>query len=430
MRSVERVQEIIDARIARRTPEPAIEAPALLLPDNPPELEALPYGAGLLQDYVYGRMIYPDRHTAGIVALSLIGSTAQRTITVESFGGLALNEFVMVLAPTSRGKEDLRAPFGVLHEKLTEGQLVAAYLPAVHHAMPASQQGLHQLLEADPSVLFLADEVGEWLAHTGTDSHKQACLGHLMQSYTRGLGTLAAPHAITREYKPVRHPRVSILATSTPERLLEALNRSHADSGAYNRLLLFVANLERLPKRYSGQRYRPTPAEVEVLRWIGKLPPTAMRFDEAAWDLYVERDAAVIEQLKFDDPHLAGRLSEQAIKIAACLALSDQRISITIADMATAFAIREGMYHRVRALATHDGSLDGLHATGAALAQVQKLFERRPSIYLSRLPSLSRRYGALSVAEQQAVIRALVSAGIVEHHETRKGLLVSLVSQT
>ncbi|MCC5794954.1 MAG: hypothetical protein JJT85_09490, partial [Chromatiales bacterium] len=187
-------------------------------------------------------------------------------------------------------------------------------------------------------------------------------------------------------------------------------------------------NLERLPKRYSGQRYRPTPAEVDVLDWIGKLPPTAMRFDEDAWQLFCEHDAAVIEQLKFDDPHLAGRLSEQAIKIAAYLALSDQRIRISAQDMTIAFAIREGLYYRVRALATHDGSLDGLHATGAALAQVQGLFERHSGIYLSRLTTMSRRYAALSVAEQQAVIRALISAGIAEHHETRKGFLVSLVS--
>lgn len=410
---------------------PAADAPqpdaTLLLPSNPPELARLPHGLGVLQDYVHGRMLYPCPHTAGVIAFALVTTTAQRNVTVASFAGLGLNEYFVVLAPTSRGKEDLRGPFPALHEALRKEVLEVAYLPAIHHAMPASQQALHQLLEQDPSALVLADEFAEWLAHTSTDPHKQAALGHAMQAYNRALGTLAAPHAVTREYQPVKHPRLSILATSTPERLLEAANRGHADSGAYNRLFLFAADLERIPKRYEGQRYTPSEAEVSVLRWIGNLPPTRMDFAPDAWRFFCEHDAEVIEPLKFDDPHLAGRLSEQAIKMAAAVALSDRRITIEADDLRIAFAIREGIYQRVRALATHDGSLDGLHASGAALKQVQKLFERHPELYLSRLSTLSRRYAALSVQEQTVVIRALESAGICERQAERKGLLVSLV---
>ena len=408
-------------------PEPS-EAkinPDDLLPGFPDELLTLPHGLGDLQDWIHGRMKYPSRATSGIAAFATLTAFAQSHITVDSFGGVGLNEQYMVLAPTGFGKEDLRSPVTVLADEIGAGQRLN--LSRVQWSAPSSLQGLHGLLEDHPAQFFLSDEFAEWIVQTARDQHKQAALGYLMQLYTKALSTVNAPAAITQKYEPVRRPRVSVLATSTAERILESMTLSHADSGAYNRWVIFIAEQCRIDKRYTGLVFRPPQDVVDLVGTVAAYPETEMTFTADAWQYFIERDSTVIEPLKFDDNHLAGRLSEQALKLAALVALSAYRTEITADDMRVAYAIREGLYHRVRALANHDGAMSGMHTTGQALEQVREILRRRESVYKSRLPSLSRKYKGLSVQERHAVLAALYESGEIADAKERRGVIVSQV---
>src|SRR3546814_12993035 len=60
-----------------------------------------------------------------------------------------------------------------------------------------------------------------------------------------------------------------------------------------------------------------------------------MRFDAGAQALYEKHDAEVLDPLKFSDHRLAGRLNEQAFKLAALLALFDKRTVISAGDLST-----------------------------------------------------------------------------------------------
>ena len=392
----------------------------LILPAFPDDLLALPHGLGELQAWILDYMTYPSPAMAGLTAWATLAHFAMPTVRIDSRRGLGTNEQFLLLAPTGFGKEDLRTPFEALTHALEErprpagANLWLSGLPTVQHSAPASQQGLHKLLEAHRAQTFLSDEFAEWLGHAATDSHKQQALGHIMQAYGRAFGTLAAPAAVTTTYKPVAFPRVLVFATSTAERMLEVMTASQADSGALNRFVILAGEQDRVPKRYdvAESSYTPPTAVVDLIAWIVSLPDdTRVTFDEGARQLYQAHDAAVLDPLKFRDNRLAGRLNEQAFKLAALIALSDRRTVVGPRDLDIAYKVREGIYHRTASLIGSDGALSGMHTTGRAVEQLRQHLASKAAIYRSNLPKLSRQFAKLSVGEQEAVIRALVTEG-------------------
>jgi len=300
----------------------------------------------------------------------------------------------------------------------------------IRHAAPASAQGIHQIMEENRSTCFLSDEFAEWLRLSHTDAQKQAGLGYLMQAYTKALGIIEPGHAVTRKYEPVEKPRLSIFATSTAEAMFSTLTRDQADSGAYNRWVMFAGDTELPPKRYTGQVYEPNQTLINFIAWVKEIKPRKeIKFTSAGLEAFIQLDSNMAEPIKRKDGVLGGRLAEQAIKMAGLIALSDKRFQIEPSDLQSAFNIRIGLYQRAAALARHEGSLDGLHSTGQAMQQLVEQFEKRPSIYRSQLKSLSRRYASLSVNEQRVVVDALVSEGVVEIDPARRAVLVSKIHQ-
>jgi hypothetical protein len=427
---VEQLKIASDARKAAAN-EPVSHA----LPAFPAELLALPHGLGYLQQWILGYMTHPSPATAGMCALATLAHFSMAHLKIDSRDGLGLNEQYLVLAPTGFGKEDLRKPFPKITASLETMQappgrnLWLSQLPKLQYSAPASQQGLHRLLEEHSAQTFLADEFAEWLSHAASDSHKQQALGHVMQAYSKAFGTLAAPAVASKEngYTAVENPRVLIFATSTPERILETINASQADSGALNRFLIFVSEQDRIPKRYdvTAKNYEPPQGVIDLVAWIIGLPDdTVIGLSEDARAYYVAHDSAVIDPLGFKDPRLAKRLGEQAFKIAALIALSDRRVTIEERDLAIAYAIREGLYHRAASLIGHDGAISGMHPTGRAIEQIRQRLETSPFVYRSQLPKLSRQFAKLSVSEQQAVVQSLQHQGFAR---VEGGKLVSLL---
>lgn len=414
-------EQLQRARDARKAPA---SSGAVILPAFPDELLALPGGLGDLQAWILGYMSHPSPAAAGIAAIATLSHFAMDRIGVDSRSGLGLNEQFLLLAPTGFGKEDLRKPFEILAEALPKhrpagaGNLWPGHLAALQFSAPASQQGLHCLLEANRAQSILSDEFAEWLAHSAKDGHRQQAMGHLMQAYTKAYGTLAAPATTTHgnkaaSYVPVERPRVLVFATSTAERLLESINASQADSGALNRFVILVAEQERIAKRYGVRPadYQPPRQLVELVAWVSALPEQKLPLEPEAWEFHDAHDAAVIEELAYRDPRLAKRLSEQALKLGALIALGERRLRVTARDLGIAYAIREGLYHRAASLLSYDGALSGMHPTGRAMEQLRLRIESKGFIYRSHLRKESRQFAALSIPEQEAVIRTLVSEG-------------------
>lgn len=399
------------------------------LPDYPCELLNLPYQLGELQAFIFNRMTYPSAATAGITAIATMTAFAQSNITIQSRDGLGFNEYFMILAPTGFGKEDLRKPVELLNDRAE--QPLGVDKLKIRHAAPVSAQGIHQLIEQDRSTLFLSDEFAEWLRETKNNSQKQAALGYLMQAYSKALGTLDPGHAVTQSYTPVKRPRVSIIATSTGSAMFDTMTREHAESGAYNRWVIFPGDEELPQKRYTGLVYEPEQSLIDYITWLKSQSKgnqdTTVKFSPEGMESYIKLDQELAEPVKRKDPMLGGRLGEQAIKLAAVIALSDKRFEIQPSDLETAFNIRLGIYHRAYSLADREGNLGGQHKTGAALEAITKLFQRRESIYKSQLAAYSRSFKSLSVGDQEVVMKALINREIAKPCDGRNSLLISQV---
>ncbi len=409
----------------------------VVLPASPEELLKLPYELGKIQEFILNRMTYPSVATAGIVALSTLTAFAQTNITIESRDGLGLNEYYLVLAPTGFGKEDLRKPAEILDSKSKEvmtpeyrAEHKVGILPGLNnvrfsYSAPASAQGIHQILEKNRSVYFLSDEFAEWLKLSHKDNTKQAALGYFMQLYTKALSIIEPGHAVTTNYKPVKNPRVSILATSTGEAMFETMTREQADSGAYNRWVMFVGEQELPQKIYDGLIYDPEDELVDFIAWVKVQSDKTITFSNEGYLEFKKLDQELAEPIKRNDALLGGRIGEQSIKFAALIALSDKRFEMSPSDIRTAFNVRVGLYHRAAALTAYEGNMDGLHATGQALKQVITIFEKHPTLYKSQLEKKSRKYSKLNLYERKAVTDALISQGIASQCANRKAVLVS-----
>lgn len=399
----------------------------IALPDLPKELLNLPYMLGELQNFIYNRMSYPCKASAGIAALASMTAFSQTNITIISRDGLGFNELYMILAPTGFGKEELRTAITLLEKLSSPGDkenlsnnieaLISLNTTKLHYGAPASAQGMHEHLERNHSILYLADEFAVWLKQGKTDSAKQGALGYLMQSYTRATGTIEPGHAVTKEYKPVKDPRVSVFSTSTGEAMFETMSKEDAESGAYNRWVIFAADLNLPKKRYKGLVYEPSQRVVDFITKLRKKPPgSKIKFSEEGFEKFMEIDEEEAEPIKRRDGILGGRLSEQAIKMAGLIALADDRTEISPEDIEMAFKIRIGLYNRTKLLAMHEGKLDGRHPTIRALNQIIERMKTIASreknvLYRSAFPSISRAYDKLSANERNQVISELTRMG-------------------
>jgi len=408
------------------------------LPDFPNELLYLDGYLGELQAFIYNRMAYPSIATAGIAAMATLSAFAQTNVGVKSRDGLGLNEYYMILAPTGFGKEDVRRPIKtlgdlsktvILSDTLNEGNLSHINNEKVgfKFAAPSSQQGLHKIIEDNRSAFFLSDEFAEWLRMSHNEGHKQQALGYFMQLYTSAYTTVEPGNAVTNKYEQVKHPRVGVLATSTAEAMLETMTRQQADSGAYNRWVIFVGEQKLPKKRYEGLIYKPKEELVEFIAWVKAQKEVKIPFSRDGWTTYKQVDSEIAEPIKAKDNALGGRLGEQAIKMAALFALSDKRLTIEPQDLKKAFAIRSGLYKRAAALADKEGSLSESHATSKAAEQITNLLKKNAMIYKSQLAPRSRQYRKLGVQERNAVLNSLYDHGVAAKVPDKPSIIVSLV---
>lgn len=428
--------ETLSSNAASNTPAPAnMDGNSEFnLPPLPDELKSLPAGLGDIQAYIYGTMTYPCLYTAGWAAIATFTAFAQSNVTIDSRQGLGLNEFYLTLAKTGFGKESLRYPLHKLAELVEfdfeDTNPAAANLPNIENAAPSSKQGLHQLLENNASVYIQSDEFAEWLKHSVSDVHKAQALAYAMEIYNRALGKIHPGGAVTNKYETVSNPRLSVFATTTAESVLNSMTREHAEMGAYNRFLIYVAPEQMPEKKYTGLVFEPSQAAIDAALYVAKLKPTKLTMTKAGFAVFVEYDKTYAEPIKFADGLMGGRLSEQAIKMAGLFALADKRTEIDANDMKLAYQIRLGLYHRASAMVEQSGAISGAHESAKALDQVKELVQRNgnngKATYISQLDKRSRAYAKLHINEKQSVIRILIDMGEIAYHPENRKLLVAI----
>ena len=209
----------------------------------------------------------------------------------------------------------------------------------------------------------------------------------------------------------------------------DVMTASQGNSGAYNRFVIHLGEQHQIEKQYEVSMEKPSGEIVDLLRWIGShAAGTPITFDEDCRSFYRQYDSQIVEKMKFKDSALAGRLSEQAIRLAAVIALSDRRLIVNKNDLEAAYGIRLSMYRRAREAVDRAGLLTDKSLDNVAVDQITKMFKRREVWRISDFGRYSDAYRKLTVPQQQAVCRQLETNGVYEQDPTgRRGRVISLI---
>ena len=236
-------KELIDlGALAAHGPQEADNG--LELPPQPSQLVEMPYGLKLLQEFIYNRMTYPIPELAGFMALGVLSAFLQQKVTIKSLQGLGFHQWLLALLGTGFGKDALRDPFFQLSRQAIHGGIGTSLVSSQAN----SKQGLHLLLEDNNSIFLFADEFANWVARAEDGGHVAETLFYAMEGYGRTFGVVSPGKVQHRVYTEVQNPRLSILATSTPDLMFDNMNRKKAAAGAWNRWMMFVGD-EQLPKK-------------------------------------------------------------------------------------------------------------------------------------------------------------------------------------
>lgn len=387
------------------------EAPPL--PDHPSQLTEMPHGLRLIQTYIYNQMSYPIPELAGFMSLAVLSAFLQQKVTIKSRQGLGFQNWWLGLLGTGFGKDALRDPFFSLPKQAVHGGIGTQ----VHSSQAGSKQGLHRLLEENNSIFLMADEFANWVAKAEVGGHITDTLFYAMECYGRTFGTVNPGRVQHTVYADVECPRLSILATSTPDLMFSKMNKEKAEAGAWNRWMMFVGDDTLPPIRYEGLEWEPSDELLDFLSWAHDLQDPAARqslikFSPDGWDRFKELNSELCEPIKKSDGLLGGRLAEQAIKCMGLWAVADKRTVIKPADVEAGFALRIGIYERTRAAVEASGALDEGSDANQVFESIRKYVAKKGSLLESQIKNATRRWDGLSLRDRLQVQQALNQVGI------------------
>jgi hypothetical protein len=233
-------------------PAPA-PAPQLPTPKQAPDGELLPFPPGLVGEIAEFHMRYnvrPMREAALAAGIALTAGIIGRSYNISNTG---LNQYVIVLATTGRGKEGM-------------SQTIDALINRIRHTVPAadmfvgpgefgSGQGIVRTLDDHPCFVSVLGEFGITLQQVSRHNASNAEIAiekMLLKLYSQsGFHQTLKSTAYSKKEnntKMVQAPNVTLLCESTPEKFFAGLSEDQVASGLIPRFLTL---------QYSGARPAP-----------------------------------------------------------------------------------------------------------------------------------------------------------------------------
>lgn len=244
---------------------------------NSPFASVIAFPPGLIGDvaeYIFSSAIRPVREVALAGALAFVAGICGRSYNISSTG---LNQYVILLADTGRGKEALAKGINALIRQMRQQAPAADQF--IGPSTFASGQGLIKVLDTRPCFMSLLNEFGytlqDWCdprAATPVKMIKKVVLDLYAKS---GFDDLLYPMAYSdtdKNTKTVRAPCVTILGEGTAESFYNGLDASHIAGGLIPRFCVI---------EYDGPRPRKNkrafePASQELIDKLVSLAGIAM----------------------------------------------------------------------------------------------------------------------------------------------------------
>lgn len=220
-----------------------------------------------ISDWVYSQSYLPVQPIANFAAISLLSGLAGRAYNTST--GAGLNQYMLMLARTGRGKESI-----------AEG--ISKLLAAVQRVVPAaadfkgpgelvSSAGLIKWLDRNPCVLSIVGEFGvrfQAMVDSRAAPSEKSLQRTLLQLYSKsGLGSVFDPIAYSDKEKntaPIHNPSLTIVGEGVPETFYSSLDEGMISSGLLPRFMVFEYLGER-PYSNADKQSEPCPLLVQSL---------------------------------------------------------------------------------------------------------------------------------------------------------------------
>ncbi len=215
---------------------------------------------GELVTYINDSARYPMMEGAMMAALGLMAGIAGRHF---NFGGTGLNLYLLLLAESGRGKEDMDSG---IERMLTAVRLNVAMVDQFMGPNTfASGQALIRALEKKPGFLSIQGEFGLRLKELNdprAPSSTVVLRRVLLDLYAKsGWGKVLRPTAYsdsTKNTEAIHAPCVTILGESTPGHVFDNLTFRDIEDGLLPRSLILEVNDKR-PRQNPGAGFPPAP---------------------------------------------------------------------------------------------------------------------------------------------------------------------------
>lgn len=279
----------------RREPEPPPKP--FVVPESRNPETSWPDGLlGRVAQYIFSQSVYPVREIAISGAIGLLSGITGRCYNVN---GTGLNQYIVLLAPSGRGKEAaLQGVNRVMREVIRREPGAAVFVGPEYIA---SSQALDKEFSKSnvPSFCSFLGEVGLWLQSLHDErasENKCALLRSLLKLYSRSGATDVLQKAIysdaNKNVSAVAAPALTLWGESTQGKFYAGLDERAITSGFIPRLLMMEYVGKRPPMNHAN---KITPDE-QLIEDLTQLCAMSLQFNQRniAVDVAQDPEAEVL----------------------------------------------------------------------------------------------------------------------------------------
>lgn len=226
-----------------------------------------PHLMELICDYVYAVSPRPVYEISLAATIGLMAGITGRAFNVE---GAGLNQYIMMLAPTGRGKEAMQVGINKIMSRVAEREFPAAW-NFIGPADMASGSGLLKFLaeRETPCFVSLTGEIGlrlQQMSMKGANTADLTLRRVLLDLYNKsGAGSVIRPTVYSDKKNNIdiiHSPAFTWLGESTPSEFYKGLNEDQIASGLLPRFMVIEYNGDRVPYNERHANAHPSHALV------------------------------------------------------------------------------------------------------------------------------------------------------------------------
>lgn len=284
------------------------------IPETSPVMERIPGMLGQIADFIYRAAPRPVEEIAIAAAIGLMAGIGGRVFNIS---GTGLNQYIIVVANSGRGKEAMASGIDKLMGSIQANVPNSRYFIGPSDIMSA--QALTRYLGVHRCFVSIVGEFGlrlQQLCHPRASPSEIGLRKSILDFYNKsGFGQIARPMIYAdpeRNTLEIKSPAFSILGETTPERLYSILTEEFVNDGLIPRFSIIEYTGRRV---HLNERHGDATISAELMAKMLDLTEFCIKANEANLVYHVGVDFDAKQVLDDYDQHATDQInhSERSI---------------------------------------------------------------------------------------------------------------------